>query len=66
MNYCLKTDQYKYQIILNFSNGSETTTEKSPDFIFKTSSPALKNTPFVKSCKNEHNADDWFGFRNQN
>lgn len=33
---------------------------KSPDFIFKTSSPALKNTPFVKSCKNEHNADDWF------
>lgn len=42
MKYCLKTDQYKYQIILNFSNGSETTTEKSRDWIFKTSSPALK------------------------
>lgn len=51
MNYCLKTDQYKYQIILNFSNGSETTAEKSPDFIFKTSSPALKNTPFVRVVK---------------
>lgn len=34
MNYCLKTDQYKYQIILNFSNGSETTMEKVARFNF--------------------------------
>lgn len=51
MKYCLKTDQYKYQIILNFSNGSETTTKESRDLIFKTRSPALKNTPFVRVVK---------------
>lgn len=57
MKYCLKTDQYKYQIILNFSNGSEATTDRSPDLIFKTSSPALKNTPFVRVVKT-NNADE--------
>lgn len=25
--------------------------QESPDFIFKTSSPALKNTPFVRAVK---------------